>query len=94
MMVKITYLKDFLGFFRIETGAQDINTKGLIIINLTDLINTNYHSDTSKLNGCCGYDGLDGNNRVCKNNHQIGTENSDCWMSHFIALEPHLFEFV
>jgi hypothetical protein len=31
------------GFFMIETGAQDFNTKGLIIINLTDLINTSYH---------------------------------------------------
>lgn len=63
-------------------------------MNLNDLINSKYHSDSSRLNGCCGNDGLDGINRVCKNNHEIGTEKSDCWMPHFISLDPKLIEYV
>jgi hypothetical protein len=82
------------GFFIVDNDKEDIRTKGTIIINLKDLINSKYHSDESRLNGCCGYDGLDGINRVCVNNHEIGTENSDCWMPHFIALEPLLVKFV
>jgi hypothetical protein len=81
------------GFFIID-NRKEVITKGSIIINLKDLINSNYHSDKSRLNGCCGHDGLDGINRVCLNNHEIGTESSDCWMPHFIALEPNLVEFV
>ena len=60
--------------------------KGSIIINIKDVINSNYHSDRSRLNGCCGYDGCDGMNRVCLRKHEIGTERSDCWMSHYVAL--------
>ncbi|MFD4707216.1 hypothetical protein ACFWM3_20435 [Gottfriedia sp. NPDC058432] len=81
------------GFFIIDSGEADINIKGFIIININDLINSNYHPDESRLNGCCGYDGLDGFNRVCFNNHEIGTENSDCWLPHFIALSPDLVTF-
>ncbi|UPO90151.1 MULTISPECIES: hypothetical protein [Bacilli] len=81
------------GFFIIENGEQDINYKGQIIMNLKDLINSEYHTDSSRLNGCCGYDGLDGINRVCINNHEIGTENSDCWMPHFISIDPILVDY-
>jgi len=81
------------GFFIIENGEHDINTKGQIIMNLKDLINSIYHTDTNRLNGCCGYDGLDGINRVCINNHEIGTENSDCWMPHFISIDPKLVDY-
>ncbi|MCY8235263.1 hypothetical protein [Priestia endophytica] len=88
--------KDYIpqGFFIIDDGQEDIQTKGFIIINVKDLINSNYHSDGSRLNGCCGYDGLDGMNRVCLNDHEIGTENSDCWMPHYVALNPDLINFV
>ncbi|PWA12453.1 hypothetical protein DCC39_05405 [Pueribacillus theae] len=88
--------KDYIpeGFFIVDKDEENIGTKGNIIINLKDLINSNYHPDESRLNGCCGNDGLDGLNRVCVNNHEIGTENSDCWMPHFIALEPHLVKLV
>jgi hypothetical protein len=82
------------GFYIIDNGKENIRTKGSITINLKDLINSNYHPDESRLNGCCGYDGLDGINRVCVNNHEIGTENSDCWMPHFVALEPNLVKLV
>ncbi len=65
-----------------------------IMINIKDLINSNYHSDRKRLAGCCGYDGCDGMNRVCLCNHEIGTERSDCWMPHCIALNPKSVEFI
>ncbi|WP_286228489.1 hypothetical protein [Neobacillus mesonae] len=52
------------GFFIVDDGKADIKLKGSIIINIKDLTNSNYHPDDSRLNGCCGYDGLDGMNRV------------------------------
>ena len=67
--------------------------KGSIIINIQDLINSNYHSIVGRLNGCCGYDGCDGMNRVCLCNHDIGTECSDCWMPHFVALNSECVKF-
>ena len=76
------------GFYIIEDGEYDHTSQGKIILNLNDLINSKHHSDTSRLNGCCGLDGLDGINTVCINNHEIGTESSDCWMAHYISLEP------
>lgn len=68
--------------------------KGSIIINNKDLINSAYHSDESRLNGCCGYDGGNGMNRVCLCKNEIGTECSDCWMSHYVALNPKSVEFI
>ena len=68
--------------------------KDSIIINKKDLVNSIYHSEQSRLNGCCGQDGLDGINRVCINNHEIGTEKSDCWMPHYVALNPGLVKFI
>ncbi|GKV70080.1 hypothetical protein NCCP2716_25780 [Sporosarcina sp. NCCP-2716] len=68
--------------------------KGCFIINSKDVINSNFHSDQGRLNGCCGYDGCDGMNRVCLNNHEIGTECSDCWMSHFVAFNPESVRLV
>jgi len=82
------------GFYIIDDGTTDIELKGSIIINIKDLKNSNYHLDDNRLNGCCGYDGLDGMNRVCLNNHEIGTENSDCWMPHFVALNQDLVKFI
>ena len=82
----------YLAFHDGTTYAEQI--KDSIIINIKDLINSNYHSEQSRLNGCCGQDGLDGMNRVCSNNHEIGTEHSDCWMAHFIAINPKLVRLI
>jgi len=57
----------------------------MIVLNLKDTINTKHHSDQSRLNGCCGLDGL-GMNTLCANGHEIGTERSDCWMPHYIHI--------
>lgn len=71
------------GFYIVVDDDNDYFTprdKGSIIINIKDLINSNYHSGEGRLNGCCGYDGCDGMNRVCLCGHKIGTECSVCWM--------------
>lgn len=82
------------GLFMIESKKAQSGFEDTIIINIKDLINSAYHQDGSRLNGCCGYDGLDGINRVCLNNHEIGTENSDCWMCHFVSLDPRLVDII
>jgi hypothetical protein len=104
---KLTELQDFnqlnevagedyipSSFYVIGDGVYDSKSQGKIIVNIKDLINTKHHSDTSRLNGCCGLDGLDGINTVCINNHELGTENSDCWMSHYVSLEQDLIVWV
>lgn len=78
------------GFYTVGDGKYDANSKGKIIININDMLNTKHHSNASRLNGCCGLDGLDGINTVCINEHELGTESSDCWMAHYISLEPDL----
>lgn len=83
------------GFYVIDDGiTYPVGLKGYILINIKDLTNTNYHSDQSRLNGCCGYDGCDGLNRICLNNHEIGTEHSDCWMPHYVAFNPELVQLI
>nr|WP_232337017.1 hypothetical protein [Lysinibacillus timonensis] len=82
------------GFYIISDGTYLERLKGSIIINTNDLLNSNYHSDISRLNGCCGCDGSGGMNKVCLNNHELGTEHSDCWMAHMIALNPAKVKFV
>ncbi|MGA1871719.1 MAG: hypothetical protein ACMUJM_24590 [bacterium] len=81
--------KDFLpeGVFFKSDGEYYTGSENKIIVNIKDLINSERHPDSSRLNGCCGLDGLDGINTICKNGHEIGTERSDCWMSHSVILE-------
>lgn len=61
---------------------------GWYFVNLQDTAGTRHHSDPRRLNGCCGLDGMDGKNILCRNGHEIGTERSDCWTSHFLWLDP------
>lgn len=82
------------GFYLIQEETAYELVKGSIIINIKDLINSNRHSDGSRLNGCCGLDGCDGMNRVCLNDHEIGTEYSDCWRYHRVVLNPELVQLI
>ncbi|OZT11108.1 hypothetical protein CHN50_18370 [Priestia aryabhattai] len=79
------------GYFLIVDEDDEVDKKGTIIINMKDLINSKHHPDGDRLNGCCGLDGM---NRVCLNGHEIGTENSDCWMPHYIAINPNTTIFM
>ncbi|MGE7024575.1 hypothetical protein, partial [Solibacillus cecembensis] len=82
------------GFYLIQEETAYEILKGSIIINIKDLINSNRHSDRSRLNGCCGLDGCDGMNGVCLHNHEIGTEFSDCWTLHCVILNPELVRVI
>ena len=75
------------------TYARSINdywtgSEGCFLVNLDDLVDVSYHPDTRRHNGCCGRDGCDGPNRICRNGHEVGTERSDCWMAHAMVLIP------
>jgi len=85
---------DFLpkGFFYRCDGQYFTDSKGKIIINLNDLKNTKMHTDSRRLNGCCGFDGTDGINTLCKNGHEIGTIKKDCWLAHCMIFEPNLIK--
>ena len=82
------------GFYLIQEETAYEILKGSIIINIKDLINSNHHSDSRRLNGCCGLDGCDGMNRVCLHNHEIGTEYSDCWRFHKVVLNHELVQLI
>jgi hypothetical protein len=94
-LIKEEMEEDYIpqGYFLIVNEEDKVDEKGTIIINMKDLINSKHHPDGDRLNGCCGLDGLDGMNRVCLNDHEIGTENSDCWMPHYIAINPNMVNF-
>lgn len=82
------------GYFHIESQMHLGKTKDYFMINIKDLTNSKNHSNYGRLNGCCGLDGHDGMNKTCINDHEIGTECSDCWTLHYIELDPDLVELV
>lgn len=73
------------GFFAINS-KEYWTADGRFVVNLADLVGTKRHSDSGRLNGCCGLDGLDGPNLLCVDGHEVGTEKSDCWMPHAAVL--------
>ena len=73
------------GFFA-KINSDDWAVSGTVVVNLHDLVGTNHQPDFRRRNGCCGLDGLDGPNLVCPSGHEVGTEKSDCWMSHAAVL--------
>ena len=70
------------GFFAL--GGWDCWSIEGVLVNLHDLVGIKHHPH--RLNGCCELDGLDGPNLLCPKKHEIGTEKSDCWMSHAAIL--------
>lgn len=84
--------KDFLpvAYYFISNGDFFTDSTSKIITNLKDLKNVKYHSDSSRLSGCCGPSGIDGLNKVCLNGHEIGTAKEDCWMPHCLIFESEL----
>ena len=62
------------------------------MLNPADAVGTKPHPDYRRLQGCCGPCGMDGMNTLCEKGHEIGTECSDCWMSHALMLDPKSVE--
>lgn len=81
--------KEYLpqGFYIVSKGEYNPENEGDYLLNLRDLLNLKHTTDLTRLNGCCGLDGLDGYNLLCKNGHEIGTERSDCWMPHYAIID-------
>lgn len=75
------------GYYVISSAEYFTDSEGKLIINIFDLLNCIDHPDASRLNGCCGLDGLNGINKVCINGHEIGTEKSDCWIANAFIFE-------
>jgi hypothetical protein len=71
------------GWYTMDTPDNE----GCIVINIEDGVNLQLHTLQSRINGCCGLDGLDGLNQLCANGHEVATERSDCWMTHQLAFE-------
>ncbi|UKK86148.1 hypothetical protein L7H23_08645 [Sphingopyxis sp. BSN-002] len=44
--------------------------------------------DARRLNGCCGLDGCDGPNQVCRCGAEVGTLRTDCWTPHVFVPDP------
>jgi uncharacterized protein (TIGR02996 family) len=82
------------GFYWQSDETTWAGAAGHYCINLTDLRNVGPHPDYRRRNGCCGADGCDGMNTVCGNGHEVGTECSDCWMPHFLHLDPTATEAI
>jgi hypothetical protein len=50
------------GYYLIGAEKFLSNLTGEYILSLKDLVNIRSHPDINRLNGCCGYDGLNGIN--------------------------------
>jgi len=61
---------------------------GRFLLNDADVPGIRPHDDPTRTNGCCGLDGLGGPNVCCEQGHEVGTERSDCWTLHYVALDP------
>jgi hypothetical protein len=74
------------GFFALSDDDFWTGSAGCPLVNLADLLGTRHHPDARRNSGCCGRDGCDGPNLLCKRGHEIGTEKSDCWMANAAVL--------
>jgi hypothetical protein len=46
-----------------------------------------------RLNGCCGLDGCDGPNQVCRCGAEVGTLKTDCWTPLVFIPQPDVTEW-
>ena len=75
----------------VRVGGDDVfgDHPGWIAVHLADAAaQTKPHKDDRRRVGCCGCDGLDGNNVTCAKGHEVGVEKSDCWMPHAVLFDP------
>lgn len=76
------------GFYYLSEGSYFKGIDGAIVINKNDLLDAKLHWNPNRLSGCCDLDGCNGPNMLCCNGHEIATQRSDCWMSHYVKFEP------
>ena len=76
------------GFYWIADDSNADAIIGHVLIHLDDRINMKDHPDYRRHNGCCGEDGCDGPNQICKCGSEVATVVSDCWTSYYVHFEP------
>ncbi|MEM9555740.1 MAG: ATP-binding protein [Acidobacteriota bacterium] len=76
------------GTFALSDGDYYYGSLGVYLLNLDDAVDTRHHRRADRLYGCCGLDGGNGPNTLCRKRHEIGTEKSDCWHAHALLLDP------
>ncbi len=78
-------------------AALGLRRAGLtgIVLARADVRGTELISLRGRRNGCCGLDGCDGPNLVCRGcSAEVATERSDCWTPQEVVLVPAAVEAV
>ncbi|MEU8825204.1 hypothetical protein [Streptomyces sp. NPDC048636] len=75
-------------------GLQRAGLNGVVLAR-ADVHGTELTSLRGRRNGCCGLDGCDGPNLVCRGcAAEVATEYSDCWTPQEVVLVPAAVEAV
>lgn len=78
-----------------EDGSYFSERDGFYIVHPDDLQHVKLTTDSKRLNGCCGLDGCDGPNLQCEIcGTYVATKMTDCWMAHYVVLEPETTKLV
>lgn len=65
------------------------STPGCLVINPADAIGVLSSEDPLRNSGCCGHDGLDGPNLLCRGcSSEVATLRDDCWSVSEVRFEP------
>jgi hypothetical protein len=69
--------------------GRPTSTLGCLVINPADAIGVLSSGDPRRNSGCCGHDGLDGPNLLCRGcRSEVATLRDDCWSEVEIRFEP------
>lgn len=70
-------------------GQLPTSTLGCLVINPADAIGLLSSDDPVRNSGCCGHDGLDGPNLLCRScRNEVATLRDDCWSLLEVRFEP------
>jgi hypothetical protein len=71
-----------------ENGSYFYGIDGAYIAHPDDVLAVLLTSDSRRLNGCCGLDGVDGANLQCEScGTYVSTKKTDCWMPHCVVFD-------
>jgi hypothetical protein len=79
-----TYGRDIVKKKKVPFIGMGEITENDVVFNLNDLRNTQHIKNRGT--GCCGYNGEDINTQCSNCRQEIGAENSDCAIPHFIRV--------
>ncbi|MEO3782996.1 hypothetical protein ABGB12_06695 [Actinocorallia sp. B10E7] len=70
-------------------GTYTPSRDGGFVLNPGDVTGTTRHPDPTRSMGCCGPDGSNGPNLICRGcERETATEEADCWKPHFVVTIP------